>query len=83
MVVRGRVMEKTCAIMIDSGATHNFIAPQAVKQLQLSTEENLSTLELADGSKFISKGKCPNVLFTCAKLHIQSTGYSRQALQRA
>ena len=24
----------------------------------------MSTLELADGSKFISEGKCPNVLFT-------------------
>ena len=64
MVVRGRVHGKDVAVMIDSGATRNFIAPQAVEQLQLSTEENLSTLELADGSKFISEGKCPNVLFT-------------------
>ena len=64
MVVRGHVNRKDVAIMIDSGATGNFIAPQAVEQLQLSTEENLSTLELADGSKFILEGKCPNVLFT-------------------
>ena len=64
MVVRGRVNGKDVAIMIDSGATRNFIALQAVERLQLSMEENLSTLELADGSKFISKGKCPNVLFT-------------------
>ena len=64
MVVRGRVNGKDVTIMIDSGATRNFIAPQAVEQLILSTEENLSMLELADGSKIISKGKCPNVLFT-------------------
>ena len=64
MVVRGRVNGKDVAVMIDSGATRNFIAPQVVERLQLSTEENLSTLELADGSKFISEGKCPNVLFT-------------------
>ena len=64
MVVRGRVNNKDVAIMIDSGATHNFIVLQAIKRLQLSTEENLNTLELVDGSKFISEGKCPNVLFT-------------------
>ena len=64
MVVRGRVNGKDVAVMIDSGATCNFIAPQAVERLMLSTEEDLSTLELADGSKFISEGKCPNILFT-------------------
>ena len=64
MVVRGRVHGKDVAVMIDSGVTRNLIAPQAVEWLQLLTEENLSTLELADGSKFISEGKCPNILFT-------------------
>ena len=64
MVVRGCVNGKDITIMIDSGVTRNFIASQVVERLQLSTEENLSTLELADGSKFISEGKCPNVLFT-------------------
>ena len=64
MVVRGCVNGKDVAIMIDLGATRNFIAPQAVERLQLLMEENLSTLELANGSKFISEGKCPNVLFT-------------------
>ena len=64
MVVRGCINGKDVAIMIDSRATHNFIAPQAVERLQLSTEENLSMQELADGSKFISEGECPNVLFT-------------------
>ena len=64
MVVRGHVIGKDITIMIDSGVTQNFIAPQAIEWLQLSMEENLNTLELAYSSKFISKGKCPNVLFT-------------------
>ena len=33
MVVRGHVNGKDVAIMIDSGATQNFIAPQAVERL--------------------------------------------------
>ena len=64
LVVQGRVNGRDVAVMIDSGATRNFIAPQAVERLQLSTEEELSTLELADGSKFISEGKVPNILLT-------------------
>ena len=64
MVVRGHVNTRDIVIMIDSRVRRNFIAPQAVERLQLSTEENLSMLELVDGSKFISEGKCPNVLFT-------------------
>ena len=64
MVVKGRVNGKDVTIMIDSGATQNFIALQAIERLQLLIEENLSTLELVDGSKFISEGRCPNVLFT-------------------
>ena len=64
MVVKGHVTRKDITIMIDSRVTHKFIALQAVEWLQLLMEENLSMLELADGSKFISEGKYPNVLFT-------------------
>ena len=64
MVVRGCVNGKDVTIMIDSEAMCNFIALQTIKQLQLSMEENWSTLELVDGSKFIFEGKCLNVLFT-------------------
>ena len=64
MLVKGCVNGKDVTIMIDSRVTRNFIAPQAVERLQLLMEENLSTLELVDGSKFILEGKCPNILFT-------------------
>ena len=64
MVVRGCVNGKDVTITIDSGVMQNSIAPQAIKRLQLLMEENLSMLELVDGSKFILESKCPNVLFT-------------------
>ena len=38
MKLRGRIKEKEVVILIDYGATHNFISEKLVNELQLATK---------------------------------------------
>lgn len=60
--LRGWIKKNPIVVMIDSGATHNFISPAAVKRLKLRTErqENLTVL-LGTGVAVHGIGVCTRV----------------------
>ena len=61
LVISGRVYGKDVAILVDSGATRCYIHHTTVERLGLHTIADESLLELVDGSRCISRGKCPQV----------------------
>ena len=62
MKVRGKIGEKEVVILIDCGATHNFISEKIAKELLLTTKST-SHYEVILGSRVAIKGKgiCQNV----------------------
>ena len=63
-IVRARVHGVPARVLIDSGATRCFVAASSVTTLGMYCKESTALLELADGSKLLSKGMCPNVQIT-------------------
>ena len=63
-IVRARVNGHPVRVLVDSGATRCFVAASSVTALGLYCMESKACLELADGSKQLSKGKCPHVRIT-------------------
>lgn len=55
MRVKGNVKKKLINILIDSGSTHNFLSPEVIKRVNISTEITDSLpVSVADGTKLIS-----------------------------
>ncbi|XP_019101915.1 PREDICTED: uncharacterized protein LOC109133342 [Camelina sativa] len=67
--VRGAVGKEGVVIMLDSGATQNFISPAAVKKLKLKcrTNPNLN-VRLGNGLLVNGLGVCENVTFSTQNL---------------
>ncbi|PNY15662.1 retrotransposon-related protein [Trifolium pratense] len=62
MKVEGRIADVDVLVLIDSGATHNFISPQIVMALGLKiTPMADKYIKLGDGHKVVSKGICKNI----------------------
>ncbi|MCH90152.1 RNA-directed DNA polymerase (Reverse transcriptase), partial [Trifolium medium] len=62
MKIEGKVSEVDVLVLIDSGATHNFISPQIVTALGLIiTPMAEKHIKLGDGHKIVSKGVCRDV----------------------
>ena len=64
LVVDARIFGKQCRALIDSGATRSFITPAAVLRCGLHSVHQETLLELADGRKLLSQGKCPHTIIT-------------------
>ena len=62
LVVDARIFGKQCRALIDSGATRSFITPAVVLQCGLHSVHQETLLELADGRKLLSQGKCPHTI---------------------
>lgn len=57
--VKGLVNKQVLTILIDSGATHNFIDPSTVEQLGYVEElTNPVSVTVSDGNKLVSGSKC-------------------------
>lgn len=61
LLVGARVNGRKVRILIDSKDTRRFISLEKVLELGLRTVKEDSILEIADGSKQVSKCKCPHV----------------------
>lgn len=61
MRVKGNVKKKLINILIDSGSTHNFLSPEVIKRVNISTEVTDSLpVSVADGTKMMSTAMCRN-----------------------
>lgn len=56
-------------ILVDSGATHNFISPKIVKALGIPMQEMEKGLgiRLGDGNRVVTKGKCSKLEVSVGK----------------
>ena len=62
MKVRGKLLGMEVIIMIDCGATHNFIFEKILKSLQIPTKETAYYgVILGSGTAIQGKGVCENV----------------------
>ncbi|XP_019438841.1 PREDICTED: uncharacterized protein LOC109344533 [Lupinus angustifolius] len=62
--VEGWVDERSMIILIDCGASHNFIVAEMVKKLQLKVVDTPAYwVEVGDGHKVRCKGKCEHLKF--------------------
>ncbi|XP_022881659.1 uncharacterized protein LOC111398794 [Olea europaea var. sylvestris] len=64
MKVKGKVEGEDVVVLIDSGATHNFISWELIRKLNLPiTETNGYQVQVGTGIAVKGKGKCQGVVF--------------------
>ena len=56
LIVPARIFGREIRVLIDSGATRNFISPAGVTQCGLTVESHNTFLELGDGKKGVVTG---------------------------
>ena len=61
MKVWGRIKSKEVIILLDCGATHNFIAQQLIEELQIPVGTKKFSVILGDGQKVCGMGVCNDV----------------------
>ncbi|XP_010420917.1 PREDICTED: uncharacterized protein LOC104706420 [Camelina sativa] len=67
--VSGSLGKESIVIMLDSGATHNFISPLAVKKLRLRCREDSNlNVKLGNGMMVDGLGVCEKVTFSAQNL---------------
>lgn len=70
--VEGLLQGHSIVILLDCGASHNFIATELVDKLNLRVQDTPSYLvEVGDGHKVRCKGKCPKLKFQLQQLEIE------------
>lgn len=63
-------------VLVDSGATHNFIARSMVQKLEWQVETTPDfRIKLGDGFQTITRGKCNQVLFKTGEVTCEIEAY--------
>ena len=74
--VEGLLQDHSIVILLDCGASHNFIATELVDKLNLRVQDTPSYLvEVGDGHKVRCKGKCLKLKFQLQQLEIEQDFY--------
>ena len=74
--MEGLLQGHSIVILLDCGASHNFIATELVDKLNLRVQDTPSYLvEVGDGHKVRCKGKCPKLKFQLQQLEIEQEFY--------
>nr|UBX54614.1 transposon Tf2-1 polyprotein [Lupinus angustifolius] len=69
--IKGLLKDRTVIILIDCGASHNFIAPDLVNNMKLEVLDTPSyAVEVGDGHKVRCMGKCPNLLIKLQQMEV-------------
>ncbi|KAK2367399.1 hypothetical protein QL285_080687 [Trifolium repens] len=72
MKVEGKIADVDVLVLIDSGATHNFISPQITTALGLQiTPMADKYIKLGDGHKITSKGVCRDVKILLGSIEVE------------
>lgn len=75
----GRMKGAQVVVLVDCGATHNFVSLDLVERLDLPTQRVLPYLvTLGDGRRVKSDSQCPNVLLEIQGMEIVQTFYPFQ-----
>ena len=73
MKVRGRVGDRDVVVLIDSGATHNFISARVVEKLDLRIEKGASYgVTFGNGAVERSRGICRGVVLTLPEIQVHA-----------
>ncbi|KAF2324341.1 hypothetical protein GH714_012679 [Hevea brasiliensis] len=76
MKIRGRLKGHELTVMVDSGASHNFIANNLVTQLGLPVQSTPTFgVKLGDGHRSKSRGMCTNLVVKFESFNIQTDCY--------
>jgi hypothetical protein len=76
MKLEGFVQGASVLVLIDSGATHNFISPTVVEALGLPiTNTKPMGVRLGDGHRIMTFGKCEGVKLEIGNVHVTVEAY--------
>ncbi|KZV24316.1 hypothetical protein F511_01798, partial [Dorcoceras hygrometricum] len=76
MKLRGKVMGKDMVVMIDSGASHNFVSRKLVERLGLKVDEMLEFgVYLGDGGRVSCQGVCRKLQVDLQQCILQIDGH--------
>ncbi|KZV32717.1 hypothetical protein F511_31772, partial [Dorcoceras hygrometricum] len=74
--LRGRIQGTEVVIMVDSGASHNFISRPLVEKLGLNVDESVRfRVRLGDGAKVLGRGLCRNMQIDLGACNVTITGH--------
>ncbi|KZV13849.1 hypothetical protein F511_44950 [Dorcoceras hygrometricum] len=74
--LRGRIMRQEVVIMVDSGASHNFVSRPLVEKLGLTIDETVRFgVCLGDGGKVRCQGVCRNLNVELGMYTVEITGH--------
>jgi hypothetical protein len=72
----GDLLNRKVLVLVDCGASHNFISSVLVQNLNLQFTPNSSfTVEVGDGRKIPCVGVCSQLSITLQGLHVQQDFY--------
>lgn len=72
MKLRGKVQKVPVLLLVDSGATHNFISQNLVKAMGLEVEVTTPLyIKLGDGFMAKTQGECKGVMLEIADLKVK------------
>ncbi|MCH90563.1 peptidase aspartic active site, partial [Trifolium medium] len=71
MKVEGRIQNVELLVLIDSGASHNFISPKITTALGLAiTPTAAKNIKLGDGHKVLTSGICKGITMTLGEIEV-------------
>ncbi|OIV89425.1 hypothetical protein TanjilG_21900 [Lupinus angustifolius] len=74
--VEGMLKGRKVVVLIDCGASHNFIAHEVVQELRLSVQNTPSYMvEVGDGRKVKCRGKCTHLSFQVQNMGVTQDFY--------
>ncbi|GAU21227.1 hypothetical protein TSUD_11450 [Trifolium subterraneum] len=72
MKIEGTMENVGVLILIDSGASHNFISPKLTRALGLTvTSISARSIKLGDGHKFFSQGVCEGITISLGPVEVK------------